>query len=363
MLPKLLYLHPQSSTFIRKDIDFLSRHYDVKEHGFLMKNKALLPLMFVRQLWFLAFRVPSASRVVVMFGGYHSFLPALLSRWMGKKCFIILGGTDCVSYPSIIYGTFRKPLQALLTGWSYRLCSMLLPVHRHLMGHTNTYYEVDGKAQGCQAFVPDLNTPFVEIFNGFDAAKWEIGEKVPDSFITVGYFDTKARLTLKGADLVVEMAKAFPQCQFTIVGVGNAGLIAPLPNLNLRGKVTHNELRGLFAQHRFYIQLSISEGFPNAICEAMLSGCIPIGSAVTSIPEIIGDTGFLLQKRDVKQLTQLMRQALQVVDKDALGLSARGRIAQHYTLEARESKMLRVIGTRLLSLPLPFHQAQGKRIM
>jgi glycosyltransferase involved in cell wall biosynthesis len=343
MLPKLLYLHPQSSTFIRKDIDLLSRHYDVKEHGFLMKNKALLPLMFVRQLWFLAFRVPSASRVVVMFGGYHSFLPALLARLMGKKCFIILGGTDCVSYPSIGYGTFRKPFQALLTGWSYRLCSMLLPVHRHLMEHSNTYYEVDGKAQGCKAFVPDLKTPFVEIFNGFDAAKWDVGEKVPDSFITVGYFDTKARLTLKGADLVVEMAKAFPQCQFTIVGVGTAGLIETLPNLRLLGKVTHDELRGLFAQHRYYMQLSISEGFPNAICEAMLSGCIPIGSAVTSIPEIIGDTGLVLHKRDAAQLRDLMDRALQIADKSALGLRARQRISDLFTIDAREKAMLQAL--------------------
>lgn len=343
MLPKLLYLHPQSSTFIRKDIDFLSRHYAVKEHGFLMQNKALLPLMFLRQLWFLAIEVPSASKVVVMFGGYHSFLPALLSRLFGKDCFIILGGTDCVNYPSIGYGTFRKPFQALLTGWSYRWCAMLLPVHRQLMLHANTYYEADGTAQGCQAFVPNLKTPFVEIFNGFDAAKWEVGQKLPNTFITVGYFDTKARLTLKGADLVVQMAKAFPQCQFTIVGVGNDALIDPLPNLRLLGKVTHKELRGLFAQHQFYVQLSISEGFPNAICEAMLSGCIPIGSAVTSIPDIIGDTGLVLRKRDAAQWHTLMHQALQLPNKDALGHKARQRIIDLYTLEARERKMLHVL--------------------
>jgi glycosyltransferase involved in cell wall biosynthesis len=343
MLPKLLYLSPQPSTFIRRDVEFLSGHFRVVEHGFLMKGKALLPLMFVRQLLFLLRHAPSADVLLVMFGGYHSFLPALVARILGRECHIILGGTDCTSYPSIHYGTFRKPVQAWFTAQSYKLCHTLLPVHRSLMEQRNTYYTVDGEQQGCKAFVPGLSTPYVEIVNGFEADRWTVGEKITRSFITVGYFDSADRLKLKGVDLMVEMARRFPDCSFTVVGVGQKGLLPELPNLRAVGKVTHAELCGLFASHRFYMQLSISEGFPNAICEAMLSGCVPIGSDVAAIPEIIGDTGFILRKRDADLLEQLLRSALASPDLDALGVRARQRIAERYPMEQRGRKLLSVL--------------------
>lgn len=353
MHPKLLYIHPQSSTFIRKDIGFLSKHYQVSEHGFLMENKVLLPLMFVRQLLFLLIQLHKAEQVLVMFGGYHALLPTLLCRIMGKPCYIILGGTDCTSYLSIGYGTFRKPIQAKVTAYGYRMCSGFLPVHRSLLLYRNEYYPDDGAVQGCKAFVPNLRKPFLEIYNGFEPTNWYVGKKQEASFVTVGLFDTRDRLKLKGVDLIVEMAKAYPQCVFTIIGVGREGLLPRLPNLKTMGRVTHDELRELFATQRFYLQLSISEGFPNAICEAMLSGCIPIGSNVTSIPEIIGDTGLVLEKRDSELLNRLMTQALELPDKDAMGTRARERIKERYPVEARQDKMLHVLRD---GLPPPPHR-------
>lgn len=343
MLSRLLYLSPQPSTFIQKDVEFLSGHFSVSEHGFLMKGKALLPLMFLRQLLFLLMKLPTAKVVVVMFGGYHSFLPALLAKLLGKPCHIILGGTDCTSYPSINYGTFRKPVQGWFTAWSYRLCTTLLPVHRSLIAQQNTYYTEDDGSQGCSAFVPDLMTPFVEVVNGYEAEKWTVGEKQPRSFITVGYFDSPDRLKLKGVDLMVELARSLPDCTFTVVGVGKEGLLPPLPNLKVCERVTHHELRELFATSRFYMQLSISEGFPNAICEAMLSGCVPIGSDVSAIPDIISDTGFVLGKRDHSLLRKLVDSALSHPDLDALGRMARERIAVNYPLHKRGERLLEVL--------------------
>jgi glycosyltransferase involved in cell wall biosynthesis len=65
-------------------------------------------------------------------------------------------------------------------------------------------------------------------------------------------------------------------------------------------------LNALFQEHQYYMQLSISEGFPNAPCEAMLCGCIPIGSNVAALPLIIGKTGYVLKHRNKEELIQLI---------------------------------------------------------
>ena len=82
----------------------------------------------------------------------------------------------------------------------------------------------------------------------------------------------------------------------------------------------------------------MSEGFPNAICEAMTCGCIPIGSNVGGIPDIIGDTGFLLMKRDVGQFRKIVCDALQC-DKKSLSQKARARIMEKYPKDLREKEL------------------------
>jgi len=56
--------------------------------------------------------------------------------------------------------------------------------------------------------------------------------------------------------------------------------------------------------------LSNFEGFGVAICEAMLCKCVPIVSDVNFLPEIIGDSGFVLRKRDKKMLIVLLEEAM-----------------------------------------------------
>ncbi|WP_332911264.1 glycosyltransferase [Algoriphagus boritolerans] len=72
------------------------------------------------------------------------------------------------------------------------------------------------------------------------------------------------------------------------------------------GKLKATELLKQYNTHQFYLQLSTSEGFPNALGEAMACGCVPIGSAVGAIPEIIDKTGFLLFRKEINELEALI---------------------------------------------------------
>ena len=118
------------------------------------------------------------------------------------------------------------------------------------------------------------------------------------------------------------------------------GLKMEIPeNVHFIGRVEHKNMRASLARSSFYLQLSMSEGFPNAICEAMLCECVPIGSAVNAIPEIISDTGFILEKRNVEELATLLEKAFES-DTDTLGLKARERISAFFPRNRREEDLL-----------------------
>ncbi|MBK7697247.1 MAG: glycosyltransferase [Saprospiraceae bacterium] len=54
------------------------------------------------------------------------------------------------------------------------------------------------------------------------------------------------------------------------------------------------ESKELYTKHKIFAIPSMTEGLPNTLCEAMLCGCIPVGSNIEVIAHIINDTGLTL---------------------------------------------------------------------
>jgi glycosyltransferase involved in cell wall biosynthesis len=156
------------------------------------------------------------------------------------------------------------------------------------------------------------------------------------SFLAVaGGMDFPFQKQLKGIDLIFEVSKYFPESLFTIVGMDSRQQTVDVgSNIKLIPPVANKDLPEIFSSHQFFFQLSMAEGFPNSLCEAMLCECIPIGSDVFSIPEIIGSTGYLLKKRDVLE-------ALSQSNEEMCG-HARRRIIDNYTLEKRKLKFIKL---------------------
>jgi glycosyltransferase involved in cell wall biosynthesis len=339
---KLLYFYTGNSSFVENDIKSLEGIFEIKKFLFRPSSKGATIGVYVNQFFFLLRHIFSARVIVCFFGSHHSLLPSVIGRIFGKPCVIILGGTDCVSFPSINYGNFNKKGLARVSRWSYKYAFMLLPVHKSLIDSEYTYQDKDYRRQGFLAFCPGLKTPYKVISFGFDPEKWNTSsEKIPDSFITVAAgLGSSYRVKLKGVDLILEAAVKFPHANFTIIGFPEKyKLPENIKNVIPYSYVSNEQLKDFYNKHEFYVQVSMSEGFPNAICEAMTCGCIPIGSNVGGIPDIVGDSGFILYKRDSAEFETLLKRAL-ASDKKKLSEMARKRIIDNYPKDLRAMQLV-----------------------
>lgn len=352
MKETILYIYPEQSTFIQKDISFLSRRYKVVTPGHNWKIKRETPLNFVKQLLFLSKHLRKARAVFVMFGGYWSFLPALLGKFTGTPVYIIPGGTDCVSFPTLGYGSLRKPVMRTFIRWSFQLCTELLPVDGSLVSVDYSFHEnSDFPKQGYKYFFPGIKTPHRVIHNGFDPDffKCDPADKVADTFIVVAAVSNLMRVRIKGIDLVLYLAEQYPLCRFTIIGISGSVInqLGTVPaNVTLHPWLPQESFRTFLAESQFVLQLSVSEGFPNSLCEAMLCHCIPVGSSVGAIPEIIGDTGYLATSSDKDYLRRRFEEILSTDNNRRLelGLKARQRIAENFHISKREKAFFDILG-------------------
>lgn len=352
MKEKILYIFPEYSAFIAKDVDFLSRRYKVVTPSHNWTRKLETPLNFIRQFVFLSRHLKDSKAVFVMFGGYWSLLPALAGRISEKPVYIIPGGTDCVSFPSLNYGSLRKPVMRIFIKWSFKLCTELLPVDESLVRSEYRYYEKsDHPEQGYKYFFPEISTPYRVIYNGFDPDYFDCGKAVKKSgsFIVIAQVTSMMRVRVKGIDLVLYLAEQFNSCSFTIVGVSDSVIrqLGSIPsNVALYPFLPQKTFMSYLAESEFVLQLSVSEGFPNALCEAMLCRCIPVGSTVGAIPHIIGDTGYLANSSKKEYLKEKLTEIIGTSGdtRHELGLKARERIAQKYHISIREKAFFDLIG-------------------
>jgi len=351
MKKSIIYIYSESSSFIRKDINIFSKNYNVLTPKYEWKNNKLIPLYLIKQLLFLLQNIRSSEVIVVKFGGYWSLIPSIIGKLFKKPIFILLGGADCVSFPSINYGCLRKPILKLFLYLSYRLCSKLVPVDEALVHCDNNYYEESHfKYQGFKYFFPNIMTPIDIIHNGYDPDIFSIGntQKRNNSFVTLAAISSIATFYRKGVDKVLQIADSFPDCSFTIIGITNQikSEIKEIPkNVFMYPHLPSDEFIHYLRENEFVLHLAIFEGFPNALCEAMLCECIPIGSNVGAISHIIEGAGFLMKSSNTDYLKNELSKILGIPDENRKILSkkSRHRIIDNYHISNREKALFELI--------------------
>jgi len=157
------------------------------------------------------------------------------------------------------------------------------------------------------------------------------------------------RIKVKGIDLVLYLAEQYRQCTFTIIGIPEEIIsrMGTIPaNVTIYPFLPRERFITFLEVSQFVLQLSVSEGFPNALCEAMLCHCIPVGSSVGAIPHIIGDTGYIIRSSGKEYLRKRFDEIIATdrIVRDDLGRRARNRIAENFHISRREKAFFDLIG-------------------
>lgn len=345
------FVHPGNSTFVRKDVDILRKRYRVHiTHYRSSKNIIRFTYEVVSQLFFACFLLWRYHAVYIWFADYHSLIPAFFGRLLGKKVIVVVGGFDAVAIPELGYGVFVKEnFRAWCAAKTYRLAHLILPVDQSLIKGRNTYADHlgPGLPVGVKHFCPSLTAHIEVLPTGYDETVWKYDVRVKrqPEVITIASVSKMQTFKLKGIDLLIETARLTPETQFTIAGLSDkmrayVASIAP-PNVIALGPFESHELPSLLSRHKVFAQLSLSEGLPNTLCEAMLCGCIPIGSKVNGIPRAIGTYGFILEKPNAHEAAQLVAQALDAPA--SYSIAGREHIIRNYHATARDEKLHRLL--------------------
>lgn len=354
MRPRLLFVYLQPSSFVREDLQILGEEYELSTFRFGGDGK-LGPVEFaatlIKQFYWLLRELPRADGVFGWFVDYHMLLPALIARLLGKPVIVSVGGFDAISLPSLEYGIvlsrWRWPLARIVM----RLADLLIPVSPSLVYSKNRFSEwPDEVEQGILAFMPDLETEIHVIPTGYDPELWPLGPLERQTIVsTVGNIDSDRTLRRKGIDLFIEAARLMPDVQFRIIGVQHPREVIerydPPENVALIEPVRREALVEYYHESSVYVQLSRAEGLPNVLCEAMMCGCIPVGSRAFGIPDGVGEAGFVVDEPDPSKIAAAVRRAL--ASGPERRNAARRHIFDNFHLHYRRRELTRLLSARL----------------
>lgn len=322
---KILFVHNGPTQFVRLDLDELRGRYEVTEC--YLRSRMVNVVSVWRQ-------VRTHDLVFGWFASWHTFLPLLFARLLGKPSVLVIGGYDLANMPEIGYGHQRGGIKKWVSRRTMYLANSLV---------TNSYYSRCEAARN--VFIPEEEVHAV--YHG-----------VPDPFrslpqgsrariaLTVGNVD-QANLYRKGHEPFVRAAALMPDVNFVLAGAWRDNAIEYLrsiatPNVTFTAWLSDDALRDYYRRAAVYVQASLHEGFGLSVAEAMLAGCIPVVTTAGALPEVTGGLGVTMTEPKPAIIARAIEKALTY--RNDTRLLIRQSILDRFPIEKRRQALEEVIG-------------------
>lgn len=264
------------------------------------------------------------------FATTYAFLAVITMRLLRKPTIIIVGGMDITCDKKLGYGMWTIPWKAKLVKYAIKHADKVIVMDETLTERVRKLAKYNGNN--------------IEIIpTGYDIEFWKIPEKDKNKYIlTVASAYDETRLRVKGIDILFESAKLLPNYSFIVIGfLHNIVKSWNIPdNVQLLPTMNREQLLPYYQQAKVYCQPSRHEGMSNALCEAMLCGCIPVATDVGATKSVLNGAGYLVPSENVYALCEALKNAME--DKQNPD-NIRKLIADRYTLENREHKLRTII--------------------
>jgi len=323
-LPSILFIHNGAAQFVRLDLEELRRRYQVTES--YVRSRWVNPVIIWRQ-------VRAHDLVFGWFASWHTFLPFVFARILGKPSILVVGGYDVANMPQIGYGHQRGGIKKWVSRWTMRLATRVITFSNYSESEAEHNASIS-KSQMRTIYigVPD---PFVSL------PQAERSRMV----LTVGNVD-RSNLLRKGHEAFVRTAALLPDVNFVLAGAWRDSAVDHLraiatPNVTLTGWLSAEALDDYYRKASVYVQVSMHEGFGLSVAEAMLAGCVPVVSRAGSLPEVTGESAIFVDTAAPPVIAQAIAEALAYPD-EARG-PIRQRILEHFPLEKRAQQLEQLI--------------------
>jgi len=324
---RVLFVRPSATSFIQRDLEILSRSYDVKVLTISPEGRTLSAEM--RYLLKLKLGILRSDVVFCWFAEIYSKWSVRLAHWLLKKSIVVVGGYEVARVPELNYGP-SSATSIRMVQYTLDNADLVLVVDDSLKKEAIENVGANGS---------NIRT----VPTGFDYDKFHPAGGKQNLVLTIGFSKTLNRNRIKGIDIFAECAKALPDLDFMVIGVEDKAFHdladRKLDNLHLLGPLPQSELLAYLQKAKVYCQFSMHEGLPNALCEAMLCECVPVGTKICGIPSAIGDTGFYAEVGDPITAIEAIKKALTSNN----GTAARERIRSLFPNERREREILQAV--------------------
>lgn len=322
---RVLFVHNYLARFIKIDRDLLTTRYSTTEY-YMKSWRKIKPMDVLHQ-------VSTHDLVFCWFASWHSVLPILYARLLGKPSVLVIGGYDIANLAQIGYGHQRGGVERWISRLTIYLAKCII---------TNSYYSQQEAIRNIRLTIDRVHVIYHGVIDVYGVLPMGKRERIA---LTIGNI-CKENIKRKGHELFVKTAHYLPDVKFIIVGkwqdnaIDYLRQIAP-ENVEFTGWLEDEPLNDLISKSSVYLQLSQHEGFGLSMAESMLAGCIPVVTRAGSIPEVVGKAGTYVSADDPVEIAEVVAELIE--SDDSRRSMVRQRILANFPIEKRRKALCELI--------------------